>query len=101
MTGKRGAHEGGAGLHGAFTPASLQDLCQKSGFVVNEIGYCSFWLRQNTTGLIRILNSVLGLKVTWVVTLPFRAFSIGLSSSLGRLLSLVFDRPGYSITLDA
>jgi SAM-dependent methyltransferase len=79
-----------------YTPAMLRELCDMSGFTVEQIGYCSFFFSQMITRLLRSLQKRFGLA-GWAAVLPLRVLPLALDRWLGR----AFTRPGFSITLVA
>jgi 2-polyprenyl-3-methyl-5-hydroxy-6-metoxy-1,4-benzoquinol methylase len=89
--------EDGGHVRRGYSPAMLQELCDKAGFRVEEIGYTSFYFSQRCTAIMRRINAVLGTTLGWAVSLPLRAVPVLLDGWLGRW----FARPGYSITLVA
>jgi 2-polyprenyl-3-methyl-5-hydroxy-6-metoxy-1,4-benzoquinol methylase len=88
--------ENGAHVRKGYSPEDLRDLCESAKLKVIEIGYCSGFLSQKITALMRRLNALHPL-LGWTVTLPLRV----LPPLFDTWLSGFFRWPGYSITLVA
>jgi SAM-dependent methyltransferase len=80
-----------------YTKAMLLELCEHSGLKVEEISYCSGYLSQKFTGLIRRFNALMGAPVAWVFTLPLRM----LPPLFDPILRALTAPPDYSICLVA
>lgn len=79
-----------------YTQAMLSELCEQSGFKLEEISYCSGFFSQKVSWLTRSLqdfNHVLG----WVISLPLRILPILFDSVIHRLTGW----PYYSIGMIA
>jgi SAM-dependent methyltransferase len=75
-----------------YTEQMLRELAEAAGLRVERIGYCSGWLSQMLTGVLRY-GGMLG----WAVTLPLRV----LPPLLDPLLTRLFRYRGFSITMVA
>jgi 2-polyprenyl-3-methyl-5-hydroxy-6-metoxy-1,4-benzoquinol methylase len=87
--------EDGGHLRRGYLESDLRVLCERAGMEVDDISYCSGFLSQKITYLLRIfsgLNRYLG----WAIILPLRLLPV-LDTALGRL----FHWPPYSICLQA
>lgn len=79
-----------------YTASMLDELCSISGFHVQEISYCSGFLSQKITGVVRTvskIHKVLG----WLIVLPLRWMPLILDPVIGRLSKW----PYFSICLIA
>ena len=91
-----GMFANGGHVRRGYSADDLKALCASAGFTVVQIGYCSGFLSQKTTGLLRLASHVHAL-FGWLLILPLR-----LVPPLGdRWISKLFPWPGYSITLVA
>jgi SAM-dependent methyltransferase len=88
--------ESGWHVRRGYTAAMLRELCDEAGLLCEEVEYCSGWVSQKVTMLLRLLARVHPL-VGWGLTLPFRALPPLLDGPLTRLTGW----PGYSICLTA
>jgi 2-polyprenyl-3-methyl-5-hydroxy-6-metoxy-1,4-benzoquinol methylase len=79
-----------------YTKAMLQELCDISGFRVEEISFCSGFLSQKVAFIQRKLSEF-SVPVAWLLTLPLRP----LPPLLDGLISTIFKYPHYSICLEA
>jgi SAM-dependent methyltransferase len=87
--------EDGWHVRRGYTPGQLQDLFTGTEFIVEEISYCSGFLSQKTTALLRCLSRFY--IVGWLVTLPLRPCILLFDALVTRL----FHYPGYSICVRA
>ena len=87
--------EDGGHVRRGYLDSDLRALCERAGLKVDEISYCSGFMSQKVTYLLRICSKVNRL-FAWVVTLPLRVLPI-LDPALGRILKW----PDYSICLQA
>jgi SAM-dependent methyltransferase len=86
--------EDGRHVRRGYSPAMLSELCDSTGFILEEIQYCSFLGSQLVTRLLRFLSAKTHPMIGWVICLPIRPFAY------------YFDKffklsEGYSITLIA
>jgi SAM-dependent methyltransferase len=88
--------EVGGHVRRGYTPEDLEELCRATELEILQIGYCSGFLSQKITGLLRKASTVNPL-VGWLLVLPLRC----LPPAMDRLISKSLDWPGYSITLVA
>jgi 2-polyprenyl-3-methyl-5-hydroxy-6-metoxy-1,4-benzoquinol methylase len=79
-----------------YTQAMLRELCDEAELRCEEVGYCSGWMSQKVTLLLRALSSVHPL-IGWGLTLPLRL----LPPAFDGLLTRCTGWPGYSICLTA
>jgi len=89
--------EDGGHVRRGYTPDDLKALCSAAGLTVCEIGYCSGFLSQTTTSLIRTISKISHPLVSWLMFLPLRPFL----PVFDQLVSKLLNWPGYSITLVA
>jgi len=68
--------EDGRHVRRGYTKTMLEELCEKSGFKVQEITTCSGFLSQKLTYVLRSLERLIGLKMSWLISLPLRIFPI-------------------------
>jgi hypothetical protein len=85
--------EDGGHVIAGYSAADLKALCDASGFDVQEISFCSGYLSQKITGIMRRISRGAGFYLAWALVLPLR------------ILPPIFDRyikyTGYSICLVA
>ncbi|MBE2268109.1 MAG: methyltransferase domain-containing protein [Anaerolinea sp.] len=89
--------EDGGHVRRGYTDEDLTRLCTNSGLVVDCISYCSGFLSQKTTWLLRRLTDVIGYKIAWVLVLPLRIFP----PLLDPIITSVTHWPEFSICLEA
>ena len=68
-----------------YSPEMLKELCEQAGLRCEEISYCSGWISQKVSALLRALSE-LHSRFAWLVTLPLRPLAL-----LDRFLA----QPGY------
>lgn len=78
-----------------YSPAMLRELCAESGLVCEEISYCTGFISQKITSLMRCLGRV-GTRFAWAVTFALRPLTV-FDDFVSRLLRY----PGYSICMVA
>jgi SAM-dependent methyltransferase len=88
--------EDGGHVRRGYTPIDLSELCAAAGLRVAAVDYCSGFLSQKITALLRASGRV-HYSIGWVLTLPFRV----LPPILDSIVSPRLRWPGYSITLIA
>ena len=88
--------ENGSHVRRGYSRGQLVELCEKSGFIVEEISYCSGFFSQKITSFLRLFYRR-GYPVAWVLTLPLRPFI----PMADRLVAALSGYPGYSICLEA
>ena len=88
--------EDGSHVRRGYTKAMLEDLCKDSKLRVEEITYCSGFLSQKATYLLRTLNKIHPI-ISWIVVLPLRIFPLVFDDVFTRLIKF----PRYSICLEA
>jgi SAM-dependent methyltransferase len=79
-----------------YSRGQLLDLFHDTGFIVEDISFCSGWVSQKCTGFLRLFDGrpfVIG----WIITLPVRFLIPALDGVCARL----FRYPGYSICVEA
>ena len=89
--------EDGWHVRRGYSKEMLKELCTKSGFKIENISYCSGFFSQKVTYLMRILNKILGLKISWLITFPLRIFPIFFDN----ILSKISNYENYSICIVA
>ena len=88
--------ENGAHVRRGYTEEMLKELCDNSGFKVENISFCSGIISQKLCSIQRILGSrwsILG----WASILVFRI----LPPFFDKLLTRIFNKPYFSICLVA
>ena len=88
--------ENGSHVRRGYSRGQLAELCERSGFIVEEISYCSGFFSQKITSFLRLFYRR-GYPVAWVLTLPLRPFI----PMADRLVAALSGYPGYSICLEA
>ncbi|HEX3872100.1 MAG TPA: methyltransferase domain-containing protein [Pirellulales bacterium] len=88
--------ETGAHVRRGYTRALLEEMCDTVGLHIEDVSYCSGWISQKSTGLMRLLSKVHPL-LGWATILPLRPLIPVLDGPLTRLLKW----PSYSICLEA
>lgn len=79
-----------------YTPEDFRRLCAAAGLTLDEISYCSGFLSQKVTSVLRTLNKIHPL-VGFVLTFPLRVLPMFLDKPVTRALRF----PGFSICMDA
>jgi len=79
-----------------YTVGMLQELCQDAGMVIEEVSYCSGFLSQRLTALMRVLTRVHYL-FAWAAVLPLRILPPLFDGLLTRLIGWRY----YSICIEA
>jgi len=87
--------EDGGHVRRGYLDSDLRTLCTRAGLEVDEISYCSGFMSQKITYLLRIGSKVSRL-LAWLAILPLRILPL-LDPALGRVLKW----PDYSICLRA
>jgi SAM-dependent methyltransferase len=87
--------EDGGHVRRGYLDSDLRTLCARAGLEVDEISYCSGFMSQKITYLLRIGSKVSRL-LAWLAILPLRILPL-LDPALGRVLKW----PDYSICLRA
>lgn len=88
--------EDGGHVRRGYTRAMLMELCQRGGLVVDHVSFCSGFLSQKVTAILRQLSQVHPL-FGWAVILPLRI----LPPMLDNLVTGFIHWPYYSICLEA
>ena len=88
--------EDGGHVRRGYTPRMLEELCKHAGLVVEQISFCSGFLSQKVTWLLRELSRIHHL-LAWAVVLPLRI----LPPLLDPLIHKLTNWPYFSITLEA
>jgi len=88
--------EDGRHVRRGYTPRMLEELCAHAGLQVEEISYCSGFLSQKVTWLLRTLSHINHI-FAWAVVLPLRV----LPPLLDPLIQKLTHWPRFSITLVA
>lgn len=89
--------EDGWHVRRGYSKEMLRELCINSGFKIEEISYCSGFLSQKVTFLLRIMNDILGFKMSWLITFPLRILPI----IFDKILTKILKWKNYSICLVA
>lgn len=79
-----------------YTMAMLMELCEHAGLICENTSFCSGFLRQKTTFLLRMLSRV-HLLLGWIMTLPLRILPPILDSAITNLIHW----PYFSICIEA
>lgn len=79
-----------------YTPEDFARLCKNAGLELVEVSYCSGFFSQKITALLRLLGNVHPL-FGWAFILPLRPLPL----LFDKLISKIFNYPGYSICLEA
>ncbi len=95
LDGDSGIEDGGHVRKG-YTEMRLRELCSSSGLLPVEISYCSGFLSQKITGLLRKLSTI-NYYFAWLLILPLRLLPLLLDPTIQKLSRW----PGYSICLVA
>jgi 2-polyprenyl-3-methyl-5-hydroxy-6-metoxy-1,4-benzoquinol methylase len=88
--------EDGGHVRRGYTRASIQELFDGAGFIVEETSGVSGFVSQKATWFLRVFPGCLRL-VPWALILPFRP----LIPLLDRLLHTILDYPKYCIAVEA
>ncbi len=88
--------EDGWHVRRGYTPDSLRTLCDSAGLKISQIGYCSGFLSQRITRVLRKVSSIHPL-FAWAIVLPVRLAPPLFDASISKLMRW----PGFSITLVA
>lgn len=88
--------EDGGHVRRGYTESMLKELCQLTGFQVEKIDYCSGFMSQLITKVMRVLTSIFGLKISWILVLPLRPIAL-----IMELLPVGFKGRCFSICLVA
>ena len=87
--------EDGGHVRRGYSRQMLNELCLRTGLVMEEIGSCGGFFSQKITGLQRATSSLR--IVSWVLTLPLRLMPIWFDE----LVRTIFGWPDYSICMVA
>jgi SAM-dependent methyltransferase len=79
-----------------YTTAMLTELCQIAGLTVQEISYCSGFVSQKITWLMRTISKF-SLRFGWLSVLPLRVLPL----MLDRMITVLTRWPYFSICLEA
>lgn len=88
--------EDGGHVRRGYTKCMLLELCQSAGLLCEEITYCSGFLSQKSTALMR-LGTRVHPAIGWGLILPLRLFI----PSFDPLVTKCLNGPYYSIGLEA
>jgi SAM-dependent methyltransferase len=88
--------EDGGHVRRGYTKTMLEELCQSSGLVPEHISYCSGFLSQKITSLLRALSRIHPL-VGWTLILPLRVLPL----LFDVLITAVTRWTSFSICLEA
>ena len=88
--------ENGGHVRRGYNAAMLRELCQEANLRVNDISYCSGFLSQKITGLLRVISRIHPL-LGWACVLPLRI----LPPLFDGIVTPLFSRPGFSICMEA
>lgn len=88
--------ENGGHVRIGYTEENLERFCKQSSLVIDEISFCSGFLSQKITALLRLIAKIHPL-LGWVVILPLRPLPLIFDG----LITKLFRWPGYSICLVA
>ena len=90
------AGEDGWHVRRGYSRAMLEELCAHAGLKVEAISYCSGYVSQKLTAVMRRVSAINAL-LAWSVVFPLRA----LPPLLDPLIAFLFKWPYYSICLEA
>ena len=68
--------EDGNHVRRGYTKTMFEELCELSGFKLQEISSCSGFLSQKIFVIFDFLRKLFGLKISWLLTLPLRILPI-------------------------
>jgi SAM-dependent methyltransferase len=88
--------EDGWHVRRGYSRAMLEELCDQSGLVVEQITYCGGFVSQKITGIMRQL-SVINAMLGWAVILPLRV----LPPIVDPIITSLLGWPCYSICMEA
>ena len=88
--------EDGGHVRRGYTKGMLIELCNDSNIILEEVSYCTGFFSQKITGLHRFLME-LNPMLAWLIILPLRFIPL----MLDKLISKIFNWPGYSICMEA
>lgn len=88
--------EDGRHVRRGYTKTMLMELCEHAGLICESISFCSGFLSQKITFLLRVLSRVNPL-FSWGITLPLRI----LPPILDRTIMNLIHWPYYSICVEA
>jgi len=86
-------YEDGGHVRRGYSEQMLRELCEIAGLKVEKIEYCSGFVSQKVTAILRILTKITNYQLAWIITFPLRP--------LVPLLDKFFFGRGYSICLYA
>lgn len=89
--------EDGWHVRRGYSREMIKELCNKAGFKMEEISYCSGFLSQKVTFLIRTLSDIFGRRMAWFITFPLRIFPI----LFDNIFTKITKYKNYSICLVA
>jgi 2-polyprenyl-3-methyl-5-hydroxy-6-metoxy-1,4-benzoquinol methylase len=88
--------EDGGHVRKGYTEEQLSELCQEVGLLPESYSFCSGYISQKTTYLLRLISKANHI-LAWIVTLPLRV----IPPLIDPILLERTDYPGYSICLVA
>ena len=88
--------EDGWHVRRGYSKVMLEELCEHSGLRVERISYCSGYVSQKVTAVMRRVSAINAL-LAWTLILPLRA----LPPLLDPLITVILGWPHYSICLEA
>lgn len=88
--------ENGGHVRRRYTAESFGELCRKAGLTVESIDFCSGYLSQKITYILR-KASVLNYLFSWIIILPLRVLPV----IFDRFVSKALNYPNYSICMMA
>ncbi len=88
--------EDGSHVRRGYTPRMLEELCKHAGLTVEAFSWCSGFLSQKITGLLRVLSRVHYL-LGWITVLPLRI----LPPIADFLIYKILGYPYFSIAMEA
>jgi SAM-dependent methyltransferase len=88
--------EDGGHVRRGYTGAMLEELCRHAGLTVERVSYCSGYVSQKVTAVMRLFARIHPL-LGWACVLPLRP----LPYLLDWLVAPFIDRPYYSVCLEA
>ena len=85
--------EDGGHVRIGYTPEDCYRVCEGTGLKVIQIEYCSGFLSQKLTALLRVLTKFITYYPSWLITLPLRILPL----IFDKLITKLTNYPGYSI----
>ncbi|NEO43486.1 MAG: hypothetical protein F6K55_04870 [Moorea sp. SIO4A3] len=88
--------EDGWHVRRGYTPGMLTELCEHAGLICERQSFCSGFLSQKLTFILRVINRINPL-LSWILTLPLRI----MPPIFDKVITNLIGWPTYSICLEA